>query len=161
MIDLAPNDIAAAGSLLLSDSICPAVSQTSDAKNNGGRCQTARLHICTFQDGPLYFRAGKELQNSPEYASPGLFKATPHNPWLAPLHVICLHIFRHSTQIFLAGRQPACVKFMHCTGVVRYCLNNVLHRRYAGILPVHSYRTTADGQRRRRCGRRHRARLRF
>jgi len=24
-----------------------------------------------------------------------------------------LHIFRHSTQIFLAGRQPACVKFMH------------------------------------------------
>ena len=113
MIDLAPNDIAAAGSLLLSDSICPAVSQTSDAKNNGGRCQTARLHICTFQDGPLYFRAGKELQNSPEYASPGLFKATPHNPWLAPLHVICLHIFRHSTQIFLAGRQPACVKFMH------------------------------------------------
>ncbi|MBR4554805.1 MAG: hypothetical protein IKO27_04345, partial [Ruminococcus sp.] len=21
--------------------------------------------------------------------------------------------FRHSTQIFLAGRQPACVKFMH------------------------------------------------
>ncbi|MBR6874583.1 MAG: hypothetical protein IKN17_13850, partial [Ruminococcus sp.] len=34
------------------------------------------------------------------------------------LHVICLHIFRHSTQIFLAGRKanfasPACVKFMH------------------------------------------------
>ncbi|MBR4553978.1 MAG: hypothetical protein IKO27_00125, partial [Ruminococcus sp.] len=28
-------------------------------------------------------------------------------------HVICLHISRHSTQIFLAGRQPACVKFMH------------------------------------------------
>ncbi|MBR3666140.1 MAG: hypothetical protein IKN66_03145, partial [Ruminococcus sp.] len=27
--------------------------------------------------------------------------------------VICLHISRHSTQIFLAGRQPACVKFMH------------------------------------------------
>ncbi|MBR6101023.1 MAG: hypothetical protein IKP95_01205 [Ruminococcus sp.] len=40
-------------------------------------------------------------------------KATPHNPRLAPLHVICLHIFRHSTQIFLAERQPACVKFMH------------------------------------------------
>ncbi|MBR6103003.1 MAG: hypothetical protein IKP95_11280, partial [Ruminococcus sp.] len=34
-------------------------------------------------------------------------------PRLAPLHVICLHIFRHSTQIFLAGRQPAFVKFMH------------------------------------------------
>ncbi|MBR6044016.1 MAG: hypothetical protein IKP47_00125, partial [Ruminococcus sp.] len=27
--------------------------------------------------------------------------------------VICLHIFRHSTQILLAGRQPACVEFMH------------------------------------------------
>jgi len=40
-------------------------------------------------------------------------KATPHNPRLAPLHVICLHISRHSTQIFLAGRQLACVKFMH------------------------------------------------
>ena len=41
------------------------------------------------------------------------FKTTPHNPRLTPLHVICLHFFRHSTQIFLAGRQPACVKFMH------------------------------------------------
>ena len=29
------------------------------------------------------------------------FKATPHNPRLTPLHVICLHFFRHSTQILL------------------------------------------------------------
>ena len=42
-----------------------------------------------------------------------IIKTTPHNPRLTPLHVICLHFFRHSTQIFLAGRQPACVKFMH------------------------------------------------
>ena len=41
------------------------------------------------------------------------FKATPHNPRLKPLHVIYLHIIRHSTQILLAGRQPACVEFMH------------------------------------------------
>ena len=38
-------------------------------------------------------------------------KATPHNPRLTPLHVICLHIFRHITQILLALRQQGCVKF--------------------------------------------------
>ena len=32
----------------------------------------------------------------------GLIKATPRNPRLTPLHVICLHFFRHSTQILLA-----------------------------------------------------------
>ena len=40
-----------------------------------------------------------------------IIKATPHNPWLTPLHVICLHIFRHITQILLALRQQGCVKF--------------------------------------------------
>ncbi|MBR6103208.1 MAG: hypothetical protein IKP95_12325, partial [Ruminococcus sp.] len=40
-----------------------------------------------------------------------LFKATPHNPRLTPLHAICLPAFRHITQILLAGRQPACVEF--------------------------------------------------
>ena len=52
------------------------------------------------------------VQKNDVFSGSGV-KATPHSPRLAPLHVICLHIFRHSTQIFLAGRQPACVKFMH------------------------------------------------
>ena len=38
-------------------------------------------------------------------------KATPHNPWLSPLHVICLPAFRHITQILLDLRQQACVEF--------------------------------------------------
>ena len=39
-------------------------------------------------------------------------KATPHKARLTSLHVICLHIFRHITQIFLVIRQYCCVKFM-------------------------------------------------
>jgi hypothetical protein len=39
------------------------------------------------------------------------FKATPHNPRLSPLHVICLPAFRHITQILLDLRQQACVEF--------------------------------------------------
>ena len=38
-------------------------------------------------------------------------KATPHNHRLTPLHAICLHIFRHITQILLERRQPSCVEF--------------------------------------------------
>lgn len=40
-----------------------------------------------------------------------LFKATPHKDRLSPLWHICLHIFRHITQILLAGRQPTVVGF--------------------------------------------------
>ena len=38
--------------------------------------------------------------------------ATPPKACLTALHVICLHIFRHITQIFLAIRQYCCVEFM-------------------------------------------------
>ncbi len=38
-------------------------------------------------------------------------KATPHNPRLTPLHVICLPAFRHITQILLDLRQQTCVEF--------------------------------------------------
>ena len=38
-------------------------------------------------------------------------KATPYNPRLSPLHVICLPEFRHITQILLDLRQQACVEF--------------------------------------------------
>ncbi len=40
-----------------------------------------------------------------------MIKATPHNPRLTPLHVICLPAFRHITQILLDLRQQACVEF--------------------------------------------------
>ena len=38
-------------------------------------------------------------------------KATPHDPRLTPLHIICLPAFRHITQILLDLRQQACVEF--------------------------------------------------
>ena len=49
---------------------------------------------------------------------PSGIKATPHDPRLTPLHAICLPAFRHITQILLAGRQPACVEFMHSDGKI-------------------------------------------
>ena len=45
------------------------------------------------------------------FSSKLLFKATPHNPRLTPLHVICLPFFRHISQILLERRQPSCVEF--------------------------------------------------
>ena len=42
----------------------------------------------------------------------GRIKATPHKERLTALYASCLHIFRHLAQIFLDGRQPACVKFV-------------------------------------------------
>ena len=41
----------------------------------------------------------------------GKTKATPHDPRLTPLHIICLPAFRHITQILLDLRQQACVGF--------------------------------------------------
>jgi len=38
-------------------------------------------------------------------------RATPHDPRLTPLHIICLPAFRHITQILLDLRQQACVEF--------------------------------------------------
>ena len=38
-------------------------------------------------------------------------EATPHDPRLTPLHIICLPAFRHITQILLDLRQQACVEF--------------------------------------------------
>ena len=40
-----------------------------------------------------------------------MIKATPHDPRLTPLHIICLPAFRHITQILLDLRQQACVEF--------------------------------------------------
>ena len=38
-------------------------------------------------------------------------KATPHKDRLTALHAICLHKFRHITQILLNLRQQICVEF--------------------------------------------------
>ena len=66
------------------------------------------------------FEAAKEY--SEEYGDllvpADYIRATPHNPRLTPLHVICLHFFRHSTQILLALRQQGCVEFMHSDGKI-------------------------------------------
>ena len=46
-----------------------------------------------------------------KFAESNGIKATPHNPRLTPLHVICLPAFRHIAQILLDLRQQACVEF--------------------------------------------------
>ena len=54
-----------------------------------------------------YLPTGREVV----FATVGMLKATPHDPWLTPLHIICLPAFRHITQILLDLRQQACVEF--------------------------------------------------
>ena len=66
------------------------------------------------------------------------FKATPHDPRLKPLHAICLHIFRHITQILLERRQPSCVEFRQSDEKSQLnfieLARNLMHRGHA-VLP--------------------------
>ena len=61
-----------------------------------------------YENGYVYELMDK---GGPTKVTEPYFKATPHNPRLTPLHVICLPAFRHITQILLDLRQQACVEF--------------------------------------------------
>ena len=71
------------------------------------RFQDEYFFLSNFFERPVTFDGITYQNNEAAFQAQKTLEATPHKARLTAWRRICLHLFRHLAQKFLAGRQPS------------------------------------------------------